>query len=159
MLVSDIMTLEPRCCTAESTAQEAASLMRQLWMGVLPVVDDLENRALIGIVTDRDLCLGVVAAGRVPAHATVRECMTRAAVCCAAGQSVVHALDVMREHHIRRLPVVDATGHVVGILSLTDIIRYAALPETEVMAAVAHICEPRGIQDHIPAADGAAMSR
>ncbi len=150
MLVSDIMTLEPKCCTAEATAQEAAGQMRQWAMGVLPVVEDAETGKLAGIVTDRDLCMGVVAAGRVPAHVTVRECMTRDAVCCAAGEPVVRALDAMRERHVRRLPVVDSTGHVVGIISLTDIIRYAALPEAEVLAAVAHICEPRGVSGGRP---------
>jgi CBS domain-containing protein len=144
MLVSDIMTLQPNCCLAEATAQEAAGQMRQWAMGVLPVVEALETRKLVGIVTDRDLCMGVVASGRAPAHVTVRECMTREAICCAPGEPVVRALDTMRDHHVRRLPVVDSGGHIVGILSLTDIIRYAALPETEVVAAVAHICEPRG---------------
>ena len=144
MLVSDIMTLEPNCCTADCTAQEAAGRMRQWSMGVLPIVADMETRKLVGIVTDRDLCMGVVAAGRVPAQVTVRECMTRDITCCAAGEPVVRALDAMRERHVRRLPVVDSSGCVLGIVSLTDIIRYAELPEAEVVAAVAHICEPRG---------------
>lgn len=144
MLVSDIMTLEPNCCTPEATAQTAAGQMRQWCMGVLPVVEDLATRKLVGIVTDRDLCMGVVAAGKVPGHATVGECMTRAAVCCAAGEPVARALDVMRDHHVRRLPVVDSSHRVVGIVSLTDIIRYAALSEGEIVAAVSHICEPVG---------------
>ena len=144
MLVSDIMTLEPDCCTPECSAQEAARRMRQWSMGALPVVEDMDTRKIVGIVTDRDLCMGVVAAGRVPAHVIVGECMTREAVCCGAGEPVSRALDAMRDHHVRRLPVVDSAGRVVGIVSLTDIIRYAALTEAEVVAAVAHICEPLG---------------
>lgn len=144
MQVSDIMTLDPKCCTAECTAQEAAGRMRQWSMGVLLVVEAMDTRKLVGIVTDRDLCMGVVAAGRVPAHVAVGECMTRDAIGCAPGEPVLRALDAMREHHVRRLPVLDSTGRVLGIVSLSDIIRYAALPEPEVMAAVAHICEPRG---------------
>ena len=101
MLVSDIMTLDPKCCTPECTAQEAAVQMRQWSVGSLPVVKDVEGRKLVGIVTDRDLCMGVVAASRVPAHVTVRECMTRDAISCNAG-------------------------------------------EADLVAAVAHIAEPRG---------------
>lgn len=146
MIVSDIMTLDPACCTADCTAQEAARRMRQWSMGVLPVIDDEEDRRVIGIVTDRDLCLGVVADGRVPAHVTVGDCMARAVVCCEAGQPVRLALEKMRECHVRRLPVVDSGRCLVGIVSLTDIIRYAALPECEVVAAVAHIGDPVGIR-------------
>jgi len=144
MLVSDIMTLEPCCCTPECSAQTAAERMRQLSMGVLPVVESMETRRILGVVTDRDLCLAVVAGGQDPAQTTVRECMTRETVCCASGEPVARAMGAMRDHHIRRLPVVDSAGRVVGIVSLTDIIRYAALGESEVVAAVAHICEPRG---------------
>jgi CBS domain-containing protein len=144
MLVSDIMTLDPNCCTPECTAQEAAVQMRQWATGVLLVVADMEGRRLAGIVTDRDLCLGVVAAGRVPAHVTVGECMTCDAVCCAVGEPVGRVLEVMRKHRVRRLPVVDSSGRVLGVVSLTDMVRYAALPEADLVAAVAHIAEPRG---------------
>ena len=142
MLVSDIMTLDPACCTSECTAQEAARRMRKWSMGVLPVVEDMETHRIAGIVTDRDLCLGVVADGRVPAHVTVRECMARAVVCCQAGEPVQRALQAMRDHHVRLLPVVDSARCLVGIISLTDIIRYAALPEAEVIAAVSQIGDP-----------------
>ncbi len=145
MLVSDIMTLEPSCCTPECTAQQAAARMRQWSLGVLPVVKDMEERRIVGIVTDRDLCLAVVAAGRVPAHVTVGECMSSEVVCCAPGEPAGRALDVMREQRVRRLPVVDSESRVAGIISLSDIIRYAAVPEAEIVTAVAHIWEPRGV--------------
>ena len=63
------------------------------------------------------------------------------------GEPVERALSAMRAGHVRRLPVVDSAGSVVGIISLTDIIRYAALPEAEVMAAVAQICEPHRLTE------------
>ena len=147
MLVSDIMTLDPACCTPDSTAQEAAARMRSWSTGVLPVIENVESCRILGVVTDRDLCLNVVAASRVPAHVQVRECMTTDVVCCAAGEPVERALSAMRAGHVRRLPVVDSAGSVVGIISLTDIIRYAALPEAEVMAAVAQICEPHRLSE------------
>lgn len=142
MLVSDIMTLDPGCCTPECTAQAAACRMRGWSLGALLVV--AEGGKLVGIVTDRDLCMGVLPEARAAREVTVAECMTRAVVTCAAGEPVERALDTMREHHVRRLPVVDSAGRALGIISLSDIVRYAALPEPEVVAAVAHICEPRG---------------
>ena len=142
MLVSDIMTLDPNCCTPQCTAQEAARRMQALSLGALPVVGD--SGKLVGIVTDRDLCMGVLPEAHPPREATVAECMTAAVVTCAAGEPVERALATMREHHVRRLPVVDSGGRMLGIISLSDIIRYAALPEAELVASIAHICEPRG---------------
>jgi CBS domain-containing protein len=141
MLVSDIMTLDPNCCTPECTAQAAARRMQGFSLGALPVV--AADGKLVGIVTDRDLCLGVLPEGREGKAVNVAECMTSAVVSCAAGEPVERALATMREHHVRRLPVVDSEGRVLGIISLSDIIRYGALPEAEVVASVAHICEPR----------------
>lgn len=150
MLVSDIMTLDPCCCTPEQTARAAAGQMRQLSLGVLPVVENLESRRLLGVVTDRDLCLGVVAAGRVPAHVTVGECMTDEVITCTAGEPPERALAAMRDGHVRRLPVVDSGGRLVGIISLSDIARYGAVSESEMVAAFAHICEPLGTLGRAP---------
>ena len=159
MLVSDIMTLDPACCTPECTAQEAARRMRRWAMGVLPVVEDEETHRIVGIVTDRDLCLGVVAEGRVPAHVTVSECMARSVVCCDAGQPVETALQKMRDVHVRRLPVVDSARCLVGIISLTDIIRYSTLPQVDIIATVAHIGDPVGLRRAREEANDPALSR
>ncbi len=157
MLVSDIMTLDPDCCAPDCSAQEAARRMQALSLGALPVVT--EDQKLAGIVTDRDLCMAVLPESRAAKEVTVADCMTSAVACCAAGEPVARALETMREHHVRRLPVVDSAGHVLGIISLTDIIRYAALPEPEVVAAVAHICEPRGTAARRKRPAEAAVSR
>ena len=157
MLVSDIMTLDPNVCAPECTAQDAARRMQALSLGALPVVS--ADGKLVGIVTDRDLCMTVLPEQRDAKEVTVAQCMSSAVACCAAGEPVERALAVMREHHVRRLPVVDSAGRVLGIVSLTDIIRYAALPEPEVVAAVAHICEPRGPAARRKHAAQAAVSR
>ncbi len=159
MLVSEIMTLDPACCSPECTAQEAARRMRCWGMGVLPVVADEETHRIVGIVTDRDLCLGVVADGRVPAHMTVSDCMARAVVWCEAGQPVEAALQKMRETHVRRLPVVDSARCLVGIISLTDMIRYSALPQADILAAVAQIGDPAGLRKSREDARAASLSR
>jgi len=150
MLVSDIMTLDPACCTPESTTQDAARCMRARGIGMLPIVEDMGSMRIAGVVTDRDLCVGVVGAGRVPAHVLVRECMSEPAVACQAGEPAGRALETMRDHHLHRLPVVDSAGGLIGVISLTDIIRYAALPECDVVAAVARLNEPRGVSAPAP---------
>lgn len=144
MLVCDIMTLSPECCLSTSTAREAAELLRARAVGILLVVDEMATKKLVGVVTDRDICVRVVAEGKDPATAAVGECMTAAAVTCAPGEPIARALAKMREHRVRRLPVAGGDGRVTGLLSLTDIIRYASLPEPEVLAALGRIWEPTG---------------
>ncbi len=144
MFVCDIMTREPNCTKADATAQAAAELMRQWNTGVLPVVDNFQDRRIVGVVTDRDLMLSVIAAGQQPKSVHVSDCMSTDAICCEPHDDVHRALDHMRIHHVRRLPVTESDGRVVGVISISDIIRYAALSEAEIVAAVSHICEPLG---------------
>ena len=82
MLVRELMTRDPACCTPSDSAQRAGSLMRHFDIGVLPIVDDEYYRRLLGIVTDRDLCLTVIAPDRRPSEVTVEECMLRNPTCC-----------------------------------------------------------------------------
>jgi len=146
MIIADIMTLDPCCCLPSDSAQAAAKRMERRGIGILPVIENLQSRKLLGIVTDRDLCLHVVAQGRDPAGVMVEQCMTREVVGCASGEPVARALHAMRSRHVRRLPVVDSSGGLVGIVSLTDMIRYAAFDEPEIVAATAHILDPAGVK-------------
>jgi CBS domain-containing protein len=144
MRVQDIMAREPACCTQSFTAQMAASLMQQWDCGALPVVDDLFRRRIMGIVTDRDLCLKVLVAGRDPAHVYVHEAMTRDPICCHAQDDAQYALALMTAHHVRRVPVVNDHQAVVGMVSLGDLVRYGALSEPALHAALCRIYEPLG---------------
>jgi CBS domain-containing protein len=119
----------------------AAQLMRQWNIGVLPIVDNGFRRRLVGVVTDRDLCLRVVAEGRDPGQVIVRECMSRQAVCCGPDDDAAHALRLMREQRVRRLPVLDEQGVLAGMISLSDLVRCNAVGAEELMSATAHICE------------------
>ena len=127
MRVQDIMAREPACCIQSCTAQMAASLMQQWDCGALPVVDNLFRRRIVGIVTDRDLCLKVLVAGRDPSHVYVHEAMTRDPICCHAQDDAQYVLRLMTEHHVRRVPVVNDHQAVVGMVSLGDLVRYGAL--------------------------------
>lgn len=136
MLVRELMTRDPACCTPSDSAQRAGSLMRHFDIGVLPIVDDEYYRRLLGIVTDRDLCLTVIAPDRRPSEVTVEECMLRNPTCCSPDDEIRAALELMRTHHVRRLPVVNAHGFLVGILSLTDLVRFHAVSDADLEMAM-----------------------
>jgi CBS domain-containing protein len=142
MKVGEVMTKNPACCWPSNSALTAATAMQNKDTGVLPVVHDPFTRTLVGVVTDRDLCLHVVAGGRNPAHIWVSECMTEDPVCCTAEDDVLHALKLMKERQVRRLPVINAKREVIGILSLGDLVRNNAVAGGEIAAALQRICEP-----------------
>jgi CBS domain-containing protein len=142
MNIREVMTRDPCCCLPSDSAHRAGTLMRRFDVGVLPVVDDEYHRRLLGVVTDRDLCLFVVAANRVPAEVTVEECMMRNPVCCAPDDDAHHALELMRTHHVHRLPAVNAHGFLVGMVSLTDLVRHRAISEADLELAMEFLAQP-----------------
>jgi CBS domain-containing protein len=142
MKIRELMSRDPACCTPSDSAYRAGTLMRRFDIGALPVVDDEYHRRLLGIVTDRDLCLFVVAANRQPAELTVEECMMRNPVCCGPDDDATRALELMRTHRVHRLPVVNPQGILVGIVSLTDLVRYRALSEADLELAMEFLAQP-----------------
>ena len=142
MKIRKIMTKAPIYCTASCTAEMAANLMNQCDTGILPVVQDSLDLKLVGVVTDRDLCLTVIAARRDPAHTMVNECMSRNAICVGPEDDVKQAADLMAEHQIRRVPVVDEHGKVLGMLSLADMIEQDALSFEVLAGTLKKVCAP-----------------
>src|SRR5438270_7126636 len=102
---SEVMTKELTVCFPSDTVVRAAQLMAKHHVGAVPVVDDENNRALLGIVTDRDITLRVVAHGHDAKNIKVTEVMTRDVVTCAPAQNVREAIDIMADRQLRRLPV------------------------------------------------------
>jgi len=117
--------------------------MKQQDVGPVPVVFDHTQMQLAGIVTDRDIALNVVAEGRDPYSTRVDSIMTGNPVTCTEDQDVLDAVKIMAEYQVRRLPVVDADGTVVGIISQADIARHAN--EEEVGEMVEEISQPFGV--------------
>lgn len=127
MLLSSICTLEPACCGPHATALEAARVMRQKHTGDLVVVDEGEDQpAPLGIVTDRDIVVEVLAKGRDPAVTLVSSVMRTPVVIAKESEDISHALELMRVHGIRRLPVVTHEGTLVGIVTADDALRTLA---------------------------------
>jgi len=98
MKIKHVMTKDPTCCLPSDTAQRAASIMRDEHAGVVPVIDNEQGRKIVGVVTDRDLCMNVVAEGRDPQTTYVQDCMTATVVSCFSQDSVDKATELMREN-------------------------------------------------------------
>lgn len=130
MKCNEIMTKNPTCCLPGDTVDQAAQLMKDEDVGPVPVVADQQTKRLLGIVTDRDLAVKVVAEARQIAAVKVEEVMTRNPVTCREGDDLQKAIDAMEEHQIRRIPVVDDNDRIVGIIAQADIATRAHKPET-----------------------------
>jgi CBS domain-containing protein len=115
------MTKEIYCCLPTDSLEEVASVMQSEDIGPVPIVEDLDQRNLVGIVTDRDIVLRAVARGLDPRSTPASDVMTRELVTCKAEDAVQTALDAMANYQVRRLPIVDQKGRLVGIISQADV--------------------------------------
>ena len=134
MKVSEIMSKSVISVDSEDTLQMAAQRMREADVGCLPVV---HGQDLEGVITDRDIVLCSVAAGSDPKQIRVAQCEHPSAWCVDPDEDIEKAADVMKEHRVRRIPVVKGT-EVVGMLSLSDMARRHELQHLseEVLAEV-----------------------
>ena len=121
MKVRDGMTPDPVCCLATDSAQKVAGILCKQDVGAIPVVSDHESRKLIGIITDRDLCCSVVAAGLDPQTTTIEKFVSRNPVACREGANMDDCERLMQERQVRRIPIVDEDGRVIGIVSQADL--------------------------------------
>lgn len=142
---SEIMTADPHAVTPQATLAEVAQKMRDLDVGIIPVVDSTENRRLRGVITDRDIAVRAVADGR-DGTATVAECMTDSVQSVNKNDSVRDVMRVMRDEQVRRVPVTDREGRLVGIIAQADlVVDYASdddSRELEVSSTIERISTP-----------------
>jgi CBS domain-containing protein len=125
MTVATVMTSCPACCTPNTSLTDVARLMVDNDCGEIPVVEDMDTRKLAGVLTDRDIATRVVAAGKNSAEARAVDCMTSPAISVSPDTTLQDCCELMETHQIRRVPVVDEQGAVVGIVSLADVVRSA----------------------------------
>ena len=121
MKVREAMTSNPVCCVPGDTAQSVAKKMCEHSVGSMPVVTDQQSRKLAGIITDRDLCCSIVAQGLDPKSTTIQKYMHLNPVACRDGENLDGCEQAMQKHQIRRIPVVDGEGRVMGIVSQADL--------------------------------------
>ncbi len=119
--IRDLMTENPRTVGANQTVIEAAQAMRDDDVGLVPVV---EGDRLVGTLTDRDIAIRVVAEGQDPHSTTVREVASTDLVTVDPQQELGEALRLMAQHQVRRLPVVEEDGRLVGIVAQADVARH-----------------------------------
>lgn len=118
---SDVMTKDLVYVLPDESVANVAQLMKKEDIGPVLIVDNEENKTLVGIVTDRDLALKVVGEGRDPKNTKVEDVMTAKVVTSRAGDSVENAMKAMAQYQLRRIPVVDDHNHLVGIISQADV--------------------------------------
>ena len=127
--VKEIMTSDPVCCIPQDSVTDVARLMKREDVGSVPVVKDRKSGKLSGIVTDRDLVMKVLAESRDPNSIEVEAVMTRTPVTCREDEDLESCLDAMEKHQIRRMPIVDGGGRIVGIIAQADIATRGGEPE------------------------------
>lgn len=126
LLCRDVMSADPTYCLPSDPVDGVAQLMVLQGVESLPVVQDAQTSKLIGLVTDRNLTVRVVAEGRDPKGTIIEEIMMPEPVTCRPTDDVQQALENMVEHQLRRLPVVDDNGFLIGVIAQADIVLSAA---------------------------------
>jgi prolyl-tRNA editing enzyme YbaK/EbsC (Cys-tRNA(Pro) deacylase)/CBS domain-containing protein len=153
--VSELMTRAVAVCRTADPLSVPAQLMWDRDCGAIPVLEP-EGDRVVGMITDRDICMATLIQDRRPSNIAVNEAMSRELFTCLDTDLVAHAEDILRAHQIRRLPVLDVHGRLAGILSLADIARRAdalararadapAIPADEISNTLGEICQPRAL--------------
>lgn len=125
----DVMTKDLVTSTPEDTITEAAELMKNEDIGPVLVVDNDDSKTLVGIITDRDIVLKVIADGQDPRTTRVGEVMSKKLVTCRPDDDVDVAIDAMAQFQLRRIPVVEDNMKLVGIISQADVATRVHEPE------------------------------
>ena len=144
MKAKEIMSKTPTVVTPETSVQEAARMMQSEDVGVLPVVDSQGSRRLVGLITDRDIAIRVVAEGRM--SAMVSDAMTSNLRTAKPDDSVRDVMDLMGSEQVRRIPIVDDSGAIVGIVAQADIVREGDDKRAE--RTIEQISQPGGSHSH-----------
>ena len=134
MNVQDIMTSDVQCCGPDTNLTTAAKIMWDTDCGVLPVLN-VEGQVL-GMITDRDICMACATKNRAPSEITVRETVSEKTYRCKMSDDVHTVMDIMKRERVRRLPVVDEKGVLQGLISMNDFILLAGETKAEKAPAI-----------------------
>jgi CBS domain-containing protein len=151
MKVAELMKRNAEACSPQDSLNVPAKIMWEKDCGFVPVVAE-RNSKVVGVLTDRDICMAAYTQGLPLRAMQVESAMALTVVSCAPDDDVSTAEQLMRENKVHRLPVIGGDGKLGGILSLTDIVRQAGqrtgagdeLSGREIVATVAAISQPRG---------------
>jgi CBS-domain-containing membrane protein len=149
MYVESLMKREVKTCTPEDTLHRAAQTMWESDCGFLPVVDFRQR--LVGVITDRDICMAAFTQGVALASTNVASAMSRNALSCPPRANLTDVAALMASRQLRRLPVIDRFGKLVGVVTLSDLVRHAQATNTlrrtfagaKLARVLAKVCAPR----------------
>ena len=160
MKVQDIMTADVETCGPESDLAAAASIMWRKDCGSVPIVD--AERKIVGMITDRDICMAVATRNRLASEMKISEVISGRVYACAPDDEIRRALETMQSAQLRRLPVVEADGTLRGILSINDVVLNSRrgrskkhVAHRDVMETLKALGEHRGPE---PTSDEEALS-
>jgi CBS-domain-containing membrane protein len=147
--VQELMTQDVNTCGPQDSVNRAAQLIWEHDCGCVPVVD--EKLKILGVVTDRDICVAAYTQGLPLSSIPIGSAMAKEVFACKPGDPIGEAEKILKEKQVRRLPVVNADGELVGIVSLSDIVRQAELQHggksvvnhDQTTCILASICQPR----------------
>jgi CBS domain-containing protein len=138
----EVMTNDPVCCLPSDMVVKAAKLMKTGNVGSIPVIESEKTRKLVGIITDRDLVMKAVAEGKDPKSTKVAAVMTAKVVCCQSEDDLQKAMDAMAKNQLRRIPIIDKDGRILGIISQADVATRVDKPK-RTAAMVKEISQPK----------------
>jgi CBS domain-containing protein len=148
MKVEQVMTTNVASCRPDTNLAVVAQLMWNRDCGFVPVVD--ADGAVVGVVTDRDICIATATRGLPPQRIAASEAMTGHPRACLPNDSVTAALGAMKQFQVHRLPVIDETGTLKGVVSLNDLVILAQEKKepsaADVLSAMAGICAHRSVE-------------
>jgi CBS domain-containing protein len=139
---SEVMTKKPVCCLPTDVVSKAAQRMKKENVGSIPVIDTEKTKKVVGIVTDRDLAMKIVADGGDPKTTSVSDVMTRKVITCLANDGIQVAVDAMAKHQLRRIPVVDADNRIIGIISQADVATRIKKRKNKMVRMIRKISKP-----------------
>lgn len=134
MQVSELMTSTVQSVMPDVSLRDAARTMRELNIGILPVV---ENNKLLGVITDRDICCHGIGEDRDPNLTKVKEIMSKDISTCFSDQDIKDVVKIMENKHLRRLAVIDHDNQIAGLFSVDDLARGSHELAGEVLASAA----------------------
>lgn len=149
LVVRDLMTADPVCCTPQDTVTDVARMMMSANCGAIPVVENQETRHLCGVITDRDIVVRIVGRGLEAAGSKVQQAMSTNLVCIGPDSSLEECVQLMAENQVRRIPVVDRDGRVIGIVAQADLARASARQqdlEEDLADMIEEVSEPTSIR-------------
>lgn len=147
--VLDVMAKSPAVCTADTSIPDAARMMVEHDCGALPVVESRDSPKPVGVITDRDIVVRLIAEGRSPMERSVSDAMSEGVATVRPDMTLDQCREVMEQNQVRRVPVVDESGNVIGIVAQADIALNAGAEDTaELLQAVSE--EEQLLKDRMP---------